>query len=546
MKNVEIQQARGVSNMSMRLPSASAIERLPWAVRGLLGLFTAGFAVGLTYTIGPLRAFPLLLAFPTVVLSSWFLGMWGGVACAVADAVLVDAFLTRTQFQFSIGYAREELRLAVFLTISILLGWAIRRLADQRAELRNRELQQRLTLADAERQLAEEQAHASEALRQRNDELQLALRVHGMGLWSWDVERGTIDWTDEVYRLLGREPGSMTPSIDAWFNSIHPEDITYVRDSTAQDLESRCEFYKQFRVIWPDGSLRWVESHSTCQRDREGRATRLIGVLADVTHRKQAEEAMLRAEKLAVAGRLAASVAHEINNPLEAVANLLFLISLTENVGDAQAHARKALDELMRISLITQSTLKFHRQAGSPKITLLSEVVESVLVLFRGRLLKSEITVEVRSNNEVAIACMPSEAQQIFSNVVSNAIEATPRGGKLVIRLRPSRDWRDPRIQGMRVTFVDSGMGMGRPTMRLIFEPFFTTKTDTGTGLGMWVVAQLVERHRGHVRVWSTQLTGASGTAFSVFLPIGLPMEVNNAAVVSNAESGRELITDRS
>jgi signal transduction histidine kinase len=131
---------------------------------------------------------------------------------------------------------------------------------------------------------------------------------------------------------------------------------------------------------------------------------------------------------------------------------------------------------------------------------------------------------------------MPSETQQIFANLVANAIEAMPQGGRMVIRLRPSCDWRDGKTAGMLVTFRDSGMGMDRDTMRRIFEPFFTTKTDTGTGLGMWVVAQLVERHHGNVRLWSSQTAGRSGTAISVFLPFGGAAGVEGEALMIGDE----------
>jgi signal transduction histidine kinase len=131
--------------------------------------------------------------------------------------------------------------------------------------------------------------------------------------------------------------------------------------------------------------------------------------------------------------------------------------------------------------------------------------------------------VDVRAANEVAIACMPSEAQQIFANLMANSIEAIPQSGKILIRLRPSHNWRNRTVDGMRVTICDSGVGMDRATMRRIFEPFFTTKPETGTGLGMWVVAQLVDRHGGHVGVWSRQRYGASGTVFSIFLPTAHP-----------------------
>ena len=270
-----------------------------------------------------------------------------------------------------------------------------------------------------------------------------------------------------------------------------------------------------------DGSVHWLESDGKCQRDAQGRVTRIVGVMTDITHRKRTEEAILRAEKLAVAGRLAASVAHEINNPLEAIANMLYLITMTESTEETRRLATDALSELMRISLIAQSTLKFHRQTGTPKITILSEVLESVLALFRGRLQAQEITVDVQSGREVPIACMPSETQQIFANLVANAIEAMQGKGRLLIRLRPSRDWRKPTVEGMRVSVCDSGAGIEREAIFRIFEPFFTTKIETGTGLGLWVVAQLVERHNGRVRVRSSQRPGASGTVFSVFLPIG-------------------------
>ncbi len=139
------------------------------------------------------------------------------------------------------------------------------------------------------------------------------------------------------------------------------------------------DYHMQYRVRWLDGSLHWLESQGKCQVDALGRGVRIFGVVTDISHRKQAEEAMLRAEKLAVAGRLAASVAHEINNPLEAVANILYLITKTDSAQEARMQASTALDELMRVSLVTQSTLKFHRQTGAPK----------TLIAFRGHRLRA-------------------------------------------------------------------------------------------------------------------------------------------------------------
>jgi PAS domain S-box-containing protein len=507
----------------LKIPSVSVIERLPWPIRTLLGCGTAVVSVGLTYAVHPLNAFPLLLAFPTVVLSAWFFGMAGSFGCAIVDVTLVDLLLTKAQLRFSTGFTHEEIRLSLFLVLSTLLGVLIRRWADQRAELNAQELKKSLILAQTQRQMAEERVRAGEALRDRDAALQIALRASGMGLWTWDVLNNAVYWSDQLFRIIGYAPGEIEASNQLWLDAIHPDDAESMREAFAHDLDHKDEFSRQYRIVWPDGTVRWAESQGQCQRDENGRAIFLMGVVTDVTHRKQAEEAMLRAEKLAVAGRLAASVAHEINNPLEAVTNLLYLVTMSGTPEEAHTHARSALDELLRVSLITQSMLKFHRQQGMPKITMLSEVVEGVLAMFRPRLIVAGITVDVRAKDEVAIACMPSEAQQIFANLIANSIEAMAQSGEMVIRLRPSRNWRDRSVDGMRVTFCDSGVGMDRTTLRRIFEPFFTTKPETGTGLGMWVVAQLVERHGGNVRVRSTQRYGASGTVFSIFLPTAHP-----------------------
>jgi PAS domain S-box-containing protein len=501
--------------------SASAAESLPRGLRALLGCVAACLAVTLTYIIPPLRAFPLLLAFPTVILSAWFLGMWGGVCCAVCEAVLVDSFLTKSQLRLSIGNAREEVRLAVFLTISILLGWTVRRLAQQRSYLATRELEQSLTLANAERERALERMRATEALRDRDALLQIAVEANGMALWVWDQAQNTVHWSNENYRMIGREPGAIEPSAEAWLSAIHPEDVRSVQEAMERTRAGGPDYHQQYRVVWPDGSVHWLESRAKCHNDVEGLVKRVVGVVMDVTPRKQAEDAILRAEKLAVAGRLAASVAHEINNPLEAVSNLLFLITLTENAEAAQGHARMAMEQLMRVSMITQQTLKFHRQTGAPKLSSLSEILNSVLSMFHGKLRAMGIAVDFAAKREAEVLCMPSEAQQIFANLISNSIDAMPNGGRLSIRLRPSVDWKDGRTEGMRITFCDSGVGMDRATLRHVFEPFFTTKAETGTGLGMWVVAQLVERHRGTLRAWSTTRARRSGTAFTVFLPLG-------------------------
>lgn len=500
--------------------AANAVERWPWAVRGLLGCCAACLAELLNYTIVPMRVYPAAFALPAIILSAWFLGMWGGLLCTLSEAVLVNLLLVETQTHFPDRNVPQEARLTQLLVFSILIGWTVRKLALQNTQLRTQELQKRLILAQAERQLAEERARLSDELRGRDEVLQTALQANGMGLWVWDLEQGTAYYSDEIFRMAGLVgPKTIDPLSSAWQRYIHPEDEKRVKDAVLETRAGHQDYHQQYRVILPDGSMHWLESQGKCLRDCGGRPTRVVGVLADVTHRKLIEETMLRTEKLAVAGRLAASVAHEINNPLEAIGNLLYLISICANPADAQSYARSALDELMRVSQITQQTLKFQRQTGSPAVTKLSEVVAVVLAMFSPRLRSAGIATHVRTVHEADLCCLPGEMQQIFANLVSNSIDAMPQGGRLTVILRSSRNWRNNSVRGMRITFADTGKGMSRAIMRRIFEPFFTTKVATGTGLGLWVVAQLVEHHHGHVRVWSSQRAGASGTVFSVFLP---------------------------
>ncbi len=499
-------------------PIGSHSDHWPGPVRLLLAVLAGSSAVVLTYAFPFLHPFPLLVPFPVALIACWYLGMGPGILCAVLETASTVP-LVRQAATAPAGPVREELRIALFLLVTISFGWILRRLDKQRSQLSFKDFEQQLDAAHAQRVFAEERVHAAELLREREDLLQIALRANGMGLWAWDLITGKVQWSDEVYRIIGVAPRSFEPSTNAFIHFIHPEDAPRVRAAVERAQADGAEYRQQYRVCLPGGPERWVESQGRCQRDSEGHPRRIVGVIADVTARKLSEEAMLRAEKLAVAGRLAASVAHEINNPLEAIANLLYLVTTSTTTEDAASLAHQALDELMRVSLITQQTLKFHRQTGSPRPTRLSEVLHTVLALFRGRLMIAQIETDLRPDRENAISCMPGEVQQIFANLVSNAIDAMPRGGRLIMRLRPSRDWRNYATRGMRATFLDTGTGMDPVTRQRIFEPFFTTKSDTGTGLGMWVVAQLVERHGGSVSVWSAQRGPSGITAISIFLP---------------------------
>jgi PAS domain S-box-containing protein len=271
---------------------------------------------------------------------------------------------------------------------------------------------------------------------------------------------------------------------------------------------------------------------------------RWVGVIVlDASDRKRSENALRKTEKLAATGRLAASIAHEINNPLEAITNLLFLLhNFCELQDPALNYVVMAQHEARRISEITQQTLRFYRQSTLPGRANMAELLDSVLSLYQGRLNTLNIRVERDYDPAMDLFCFAGEIRQVFANLVGNAIDATSAGGRLVIRARRSRNWKDPSQTGVRFAVADNGAGMEPEVLSRVFEAFFTTKEVTGTGLGLWVSHEIILKHKGLVRVRSrTTPEGPvaegrrSGTIFLLFFPDDpkLRVEPNKPAAVA-------------
>jgi signal transduction histidine kinase len=253
-------------------------------------------------------------------------------------------------------------------------------------------------------------------------------------------------------------------------------------------------------------------------------AVRWVGaIVVEATERKRAEDALRKTEKLAAAGRLAASIAHEINNPLEAVTNLLYLLRHEPSL-DALAisYTELAQHEISRVAEMTQQTLRFYRQSSSPVVTNIAEVLDSVVTLNKGRLFGLQIEVSLRVGPDLDLYCFSGEMRQLLANLIGNAIDAMAHGGRLWLAARRSRSWVDG-TPGIRLFVADNGCGMTPATRVRIFEPFFTTKETTGTGLGLWVSSEIIAKHNATVRVASRAAEGAngkqSGTVFMLFFP---------------------------
>jgi PAS domain S-box-containing protein len=272
-----------------------------------------------------------------------------------------------------------------------------------------------------------------------------------------------------------------------------------------------------------NGSMVEISIKLTPHMEAPGTLVAFSAIVRDVSRQKLAERALLQSEKLASVGRLASSIAHEINNPLAAVTNLLYLIHLQAETPELKELAETAQEELARVSQITNHTLRFHRQSSKPTNVDLDALIGSVLVLYRARLRNYQIATAT-AICKGTLLCHDGELRQIVLNIVGNAIDAMKLGGVLSLRCRLAKDWRTG-TDGIRLTIADSGTGMSAATAARIFEPFFTTKGIGGTGLGLWVTDDLVRKNRGKMKLRSSMSDRHHGTVFALFFAHAAEME---------------------
>jgi PAS domain S-box-containing protein len=253
--------------------------------------------------------------------------------------------------------------------------------------------------------------------------------------------------------------------------------------------------------------------------DSVGKVVAIAAASAEITHQKRAEAMLIQSEKLAAVGRLASSIAHEINNPLESVTNLLYLARAAKSLSEVQDYLSLAERELRRAAAITTQTLRFHKQTSRAVKVACKDLIESVLAIQHGRIVNSRIQVEQRHRTQTIVDCYEGEIRQVLNNLVSNAIDSMQScSGRLILRSRQERAGKGGR-KGVVITVADTGLGMAPQTVARTFEPFFTTKGQSGTGLGLWISKEIVGRHKGALTLKSSQKSGASGTVIRVFLP---------------------------
>jgi signal transduction histidine kinase len=281
------------------------------------------------------------------------------------------------------------------------------------------------------------------------------------------------------------------------------------------------------------GDIATVHLSLSIMRSESGEPTGVVGVALDITDQKRAEALLRNTERMAAMGRLAATIAHEINNPLESVTNVFYLLSRHPSLDNAaRAYVAIAEEELNRISHIVKQTLGFYRETERPVPVKLADVIDSVFELYEHRGDKSGIQLSRKYDVDATVQGYPGELRQIFSNLVVNALEAVGEDGRVIIHVFRSRDWHNGGREGVRIAVADNGPGIAPGNRGHLFEPFFTTKGERGTGLGLWVTLGMVQKHKGTIRVRSSTNQRHHGTVFSVFLPMP-------------KDPGREAVRDR-
>jgi PAS domain S-box-containing protein len=358
---------------------------------------------------------------------------------------------------------------------------------------------------------------AEQALRKAEERLRLVTDSTELGLWYCDLPFDVLNWSEKTKEHFWLAPDDPV-TIDIFYERIHPEDRERTRRSIERSIYERVGYDIDYRTVSNDGQIKWIRAIGRAFYNEKGEPIRFDGVTVDNTDRKLAEDALRRSEKLAAAGRLSATIAHEINNPLAAVTNLLFLARSSRDLDEIHNSIDIADQELKRVAHITKQTLGFYKDSGAPSLLNLAEVMEQVLSIYKRRLESRNISVSTQFRNHEAGAVGNSgELRQVVSNLIANAIDAMAEGGRMVIRVSATSEQ-------LRVSVADNGVGISPAAIKRIFEPFHTTKTDVGTGLGLWVSRQIIEKHGGSIRFRSSTRNGSAGTTFSFTIPRSQPV----------------------
>jgi PAS domain S-box-containing protein len=372
-------------------------------------------------------------------------------------------------------------------------------------------------IAGHQRKVSEALEDALELVQDRSNALIESLHASKCASWMVDLDvTRTQRWFDGSYEVFGR-PFSEIEPMPSLLPLFHPEDRFRFNDLPERMRMATEPLHVEYRVLWPNGEVHWLEVRATRV---PGPRCVWRGVTFDITDRKAAEAAVLRQEKLAATGRLASTVAHEVNNPLEAVANLLYLIRDDTTLSEtSREYLATAESELARLSEISRLTLGFARSNAVRRTILVADAVDNCLAIFRQRFASRGIAIERYYQPGVAVTIAPHELRQIVTNLLLNAADAMPAQTGPAASCRIAIHILSTGVKAA-LLIEDNGSGIKDQDLPRIFEPFFTTKHDVGTGIGLWVTRELVDNNDGQIFVESGDLAHGMRTRFRIELPL--------------------------
>ncbi len=375
----------------------------------------------------------------------------------------------------------------------------------------------------AQQQSAREIARAREderRLQESERRLRLAIEAGKMGTWKWDAETDLLDVDEKAAEIFGWKPHVPVTRSALRARAVLAEDQGITSQALTRALNAKDNYRSEYRVKREDGTVIWVHSSGTpvFSSQNPGDVIGMIGTIQDITERRAQEATLKQTEMLAATGRMAATIAHEINNPLEAVTNLIFLAKTNENIPDSvRQHLQMADEELARVGQIAQQTLGFYRDTSRPLPLDLAAVISDVVAVFERRLSYKQMNCRPEFRGNLQIFGLQGELRQAVSNLFLNAIDASSNGGLIRIRACETRILKTG-LPAVSIAVGDGGSGIVDSAKKRMFSPFFTTKQSVGTGLGLWVTKGIVEKHGGFIR-YRSRVQPPSGTIFRIVLP---------------------------
>jgi PAS domain S-box-containing protein len=374
-----------------------------------------------------------------------------------------------------------------------------------------------------------ERDRASRALGQSQEQLRRSLDAARMGIWSWTVASNALVWDENLRQLYGLRPGETVTGYDDFIRRVHPEDRAFVEQAVGNALERGGDLDYEFRIVLPDGRIRWIADQGHVVRDDQGRPVSLSGICLDVTERRLSEERIRHAHRMESVGRLAGGVAHEANNQMSVVLGASsFVLMNRELPPEVRSDVELIQRAAERTATVTAQLLAFsRRQVMNPRVLDLNQLIQGWEPLLR-RVMGEDCVVTLKLDATVgSVRADPGQLQQACLNLAINARDAMPKGGRLLIETFQVRLTEEYARQRPDVTILpgvyavlavtDTGRGIDRETLERIFEPFFTTKSvGQGTGLGLSTVYGIVKQSEGYI--WAYSEPG-QGSTFKLYFP---------------------------